>query len=65
MPKIDLPTVFPTGPLNLNTDGSEITYKKSHTGPNATHWKNADAEEMERLFVVFSVRSQQIRSSLT
>jgi hypothetical protein len=50
MPKANLPPIFPTGPLNLNADGMTITYKKSHLGPNALHWEQADAEEMERLF---------------
>jgi hypothetical protein len=56
MLKKNLPPILPTGPLNLNTDGSEITYKKSHAGPNATYWKNADAEEMERLFVTGTIQ---------
>jgi hypothetical protein len=47
----DLPPVMPTGPLNLNPDGSDITYKKAHAGPNAVHWRKADSEEMERLFI--------------
>jgi hypothetical protein len=46
MPKPCLSPVFPSGPLNLNPDGSTITYKKSHLGPNAMNWKQADAEEM-------------------
>jgi hypothetical protein len=50
MPPSRLPSIFPTGPLNLNEDGSTITYKKSHQGPNADHWVQADSEEMERLF---------------
>jgi hypothetical protein len=29
MPKSNLPPVFPTGPLNLNTDGTEINYNKN------------------------------------
>ncbi len=37
MPPSRLPPVFPTGPLNLNTDGTEINYRKSHAGPNADH----------------------------
>jgi hypothetical protein len=49
MPKSDLPALQATGPLNLNPDGSTINYRKSHTGPNAQHWTQADAEEMERL----------------
>ena len=50
MPQSMLPPIFPKGPLNLNTDGSPITYRKSHQGPHAAHWAQADAEEMERLF---------------
>jgi hypothetical protein len=50
MPKPDLPDIFPNGPLNLNTDGTTITYKKSHQGPYAAQWAQADADEMERLF---------------
>jgi hypothetical protein len=50
MPKPSLPPVLPNGPLNLNVDGSTITYKKSHQGPNAIQWAQADAEELERLF---------------
>ncbi len=49
MPQSDLPALKPTGPLNLNSDGSAINYRKSHAGPNAQHWAQADAEEMERL----------------
>jgi hypothetical protein len=57
MPKNNiLPPVFPSGPLNLNQDGSDINYKKSHNGPNAAHWLNADREEMERLFVTGTIR---------
>jgi hypothetical protein len=36
------PPVFPSGPLNLNPDGTDINYKKSHAGPHATYWANAD-----------------------
>jgi hypothetical protein len=50
MPPSSLPLIFPNGPLNLNDDGSTITYRKSHQGPRAAHWAQADAEEMERLF---------------
>jgi hypothetical protein len=50
MPKSTLPHVYPSGPLNLNPDGTTISYKKSHMGPNAAHWAQADAEELERLF---------------
>jgi hypothetical protein len=50
MLKPKLPDVFPQGPLNLNPDGTAITYKKSHQGPYAAQWAQADADEMERLF---------------
>jgi hypothetical protein len=50
MPPSNLPPIFPEGPLNLNPDGTTITYRKSHQGPNAAYWSQADAEEMERLF---------------
>ncbi len=36
--------------MNLNQDGTTITYKKSHKGPYAAQWAQADADEMERLF---------------
>jgi hypothetical protein len=50
MPNIDLPPVFPNRPLNLNEDGSTITYQKSHSGPYAAYWEQADAEKITRLF---------------
>jgi hypothetical protein len=50
MPKPRLPPVYPNGPLNLNPDGTTISYRKSHQGPNAAQWAQADAEELERLF---------------
>ncbi len=50
MPKPELLPVFPKGPLNLNEDGTTISYRKSHMGPNAAQWEQADIEEMERLF---------------
>jgi hypothetical protein len=56
MPKSDLPPLRPTGPLNLNPDGTEINYRKSHNEPNARHWMQADAEEMERLFTSDTIR---------
>ena len=37
MPKSKLPPIFPQGPLNLNPDGTSITYRKSHQGPHAAH----------------------------
>jgi hypothetical protein len=45
MLKPSVPPVFPSGPLNLNPDGSTITYKKSHVGPNATNWEQADLKK--------------------
>ena len=51
-----LAPVFPSGPLNLNPDGSTINFKKSHGGPNADHWTQADGEEMERLFTTGTIR---------
>jgi len=56
MQKSDLPPVFPNRPLNLNEDGTTITYTKSHTGPYAQHWQQADAEEIERLFTSGTLR---------
>jgi hypothetical protein len=50
MPKPNMPPIYPTGPLNLNPDGTAISYRKSHLGPNALQWAQADAEEFERLF---------------
>jgi hypothetical protein len=56
MPKPDLPPVFLQRPLNLNEDGSSITYRKSHEGPNSAYWEQADAEEIERLFTSGTLR---------
>ncbi len=56
MSKPCLPPVFPSGSLNLNPDGSTITYRKSHLRLNATNWEQADAEEMERLFTSGTLR---------
>jgi hypothetical protein len=56
MPKPDFPPIFPNRPLNLNEDGTTINYKKSHTGPYAEQWQQADAEEMERLFTSGTLR---------
>jgi hypothetical protein len=56
MPKQNLDRVFPIGPLNLNQDGSTINYRKSHAGPHAQHWINADGEEIERLFVTGTIK---------
>jgi hypothetical protein len=50
MPKPYMPPIYPTGPLNLNPDGTAISYRKAHLGPNAAQWAQADAEEFERLF---------------
>ena len=57
MPKSALQPLQRTGPLNLNEDGTDISYRKSHAGPNAHHWIQADAEEMERLFTSGTIRS--------
>ena len=56
LPKSQLNPVFPTGPLNLNPDGTAINYRKSHAGPHAAYWENADAEEIERLFVTGTIK---------
>jgi hypothetical protein len=56
MPKPSLPPVFPRRPLNLNEDGTTINYKKSHSGPHALYWAQADAEEIERLFTSGTLR---------
>jgi hypothetical protein len=56
MPKPDLPPVFLQRPLNLNEDGSFITYRKSHEGPHLVYWQQADAEEIERLFTSGTLR---------
>jgi hypothetical protein len=58
MPKMDLPPIFPTRPLNLNLDGTPINYKKSHSGPHAEYWDKADGEEIERLFVTGTIRPE-------
>jgi hypothetical protein len=58
MPNLALPSVFPSGPLNLNSDGTPINYKKSHSGPHAEYWERADAEEMERLFVTGAIKPE-------
>ncbi len=44
LPKTPLEPVFPTGPLNLNPGGTTINYRKSHAGPHAAYWANADGE---------------------
>ena len=56
MPKSTLQPLRREGPLNLNEDGTDISYRKSHAGPNAHHWIQADAEEMERLFTSGTIR---------
>ena len=58
MPHLALPSVFPSGPLNLNSDGTSINYKKSHSGLHAEYWERADAEEMERLFVTGTIKPE-------
>ncbi len=56
MPKPDLPPVFPHRPLSLNEDGTTINYSKSHSGPHAQYWAQADVEEIERLFTSGTMR---------
>jgi hypothetical protein len=56
MSKSTLPSVYPTGPLDLNADVTAITYKKPHAGPSAAQWAQADAKEMERLFTSGTLR---------
>ncbi len=56
MPKPNMPPVYPTGPSNLNDDGTSITYKTSHQGPNAAQWELADSEGMERLLTSRTLR---------
>jgi hypothetical protein len=57
MPRSALRSVFPSGPLNLNPDGTDINYRKSHAGPHADYWAKADGEEIERLFTTGTIRS--------
>jgi hypothetical protein len=59
MPKMELPPVFPTRPLNLNLDGTPINYRKSHSGPHAEYWTKADGEEIERLFVTGTIKPER------
>jgi hypothetical protein len=56
LPPSTLPPRFPTGPLNLNPDGTPINYRKSHCGPNAEYWQRADAEEFQRLLQTGTLR---------
>ena len=56
MPASTLAPIYPHGPLNLNEDGTPITYTKSHVGQHAEHWIQADAEEMERLLTSGTIR---------
>jgi hypothetical protein len=62
MPKSVLSPVFPSGPLNLNPDGTTINFKKSHGEPNADHWSQADSEEMEGLFTTGTIKPISFRS---
>jgi hypothetical protein len=62
MPKMTLPPVFPTRPLNLNSDGTPINYRKSHAGPHAKYWAQADGEEIERLFVTGTIKPEVFRN---
>jgi hypothetical protein len=61
LPKTPLEPVFPTGHLNLNPDGTTINYRKSHAGPHAAYWANADGEEIERLFVTGTIKPLRFR----
>ena len=36
--------------LNLDADGSPLRYSTAMKGPNASHWRIAEAEEFDRLF---------------
>jgi hypothetical protein len=56
MPKSALQPLRRTGPLNLNDDGTDISYRKSHARPNARHCIQSYAEEMERLFTSGTIR---------
>ncbi len=56
MPKPVLPPVFPNRPLNPNEDGTTINYRKSHSGPHALYWAQADSDEIERLFTSGTLR---------
>ncbi len=62
MPKPDLPPVFLQRPLNLNEDGSSITYRKSHEGPHSTYWeqpmpKKLNASSRQEPYDHFSLRA--------
>ena len=61
MPATEWPPVFPSGPLNLNPDGTTINFKKSHGGPNAKYWERADGEEIERLLTTGTIRPTRFR----
>jgi hypothetical protein len=56
MPVTEWSLVFPSGPLNLNPDGTNINFKKSHAGPNTKYWERADGEEIERLLTTGTIR---------
>ena len=61
MPATEWPPVFPSGPLNLNPDGTTINFKKSHGGPHAKYWERADGEEIERLLTTGTIRPTRFR----
>jgi hypothetical protein len=61
MPTSTLPPAFRQGPLNLNSDGTKINYKKSHVGPWKIHWDLADAEEIVRLLTSSTIRPIHFR----
>ncbi len=62
MPKMELPPVFLTRPLNLNLDGTpRLLTTRNHTpdsGPHAEYWTKADGEEIERPFVTGTMHHQ-------
>jgi hypothetical protein len=35
--------------LNLNPDGSPLTYRSTHKGPNSSEWRRMDGDEIARL----------------
>jgi hypothetical protein len=64
MPKSTLPPAFRQGPLNLNSDGTKINYKKSHAGPWKIYWDQADAEEIVRLLTSSTIQFRSHSASL-
>jgi hypothetical protein len=61
MPKSTLPPAFQQGPLNLNSDGTKINFKKSHAGPWRIHWEQANAEEIVWLLTSSTIRPIHFR----